>query len=114
MCRSGTLACIIHEDAEDEVTAFWIAAQTIAHQAVETVEILPHVSRAGSHINPRCRSKAKHCRYPLSNTVNSRSRVTASNPRRTSIRRPPRNSTSNNAPPTSASRFDASGMREHS
>src|ERR1039457_2715627 len=85
----------------------------IAHQTVEAIKTLSHIRCAGRHINPSRRSKAEHCRYALSTTVNSRSRVTASNPRRTSIRRPLRNSTSN-APPVSAPRLDPSGDREHS
>jgi len=37
----------------------------IAHQAVETVEILPHVRRAGCNIDPRRRSKPEHPLHPV-------------------------------------------------
>jgi len=47
------------------MTAFRIAAQMIAHQAVETVEILPHVRRAGCNIDPRRRSKPEHPLHPV-------------------------------------------------
>jgi len=68
------------------MAAFRIAAQVIAHQAVEAVEVFPHVRRASRNIYPRRRSKPEHL-YTLSNTVSRRSNVSASNPRRTSIRR---------------------------
>jgi hypothetical protein len=37
----------------------------IAHQGVEAVEILPHVSRAGRKVDPRRRSRAEHGERPL-------------------------------------------------
>jgi len=50
---------------EENMTAFRIAAQMIAHQTVEPVEVLPHVRRSGSHINPRRRSKPEHRLHPV-------------------------------------------------
>ena len=47
------------------MTAFRIAAQTIAHQPVKAIEILPHVRRAGCNINPRRRSKPEHRLHPV-------------------------------------------------
>jgi hypothetical protein len=48
-----------------QMTAFRIAAQMIAHQAVETIEIFPHVRRAGRNIDPRRRSKPEHRLHPV-------------------------------------------------
>jgi hypothetical protein len=47
------------------MTAFRIAAQMIAYQTVEPIEVLPHVRRSGSHINPRRRSKPEHRLRPV-------------------------------------------------
>jgi len=47
------------------MAAFWIAAQMIAHQAVEAIEILAHVRRAGCNIDPRRRSKPEHRLHPV-------------------------------------------------
>ena len=37
----------------------------IAHQAVETIEILAHVRRTGCNIDPRRRSKPEHRLHPV-------------------------------------------------
>ena len=47
------------------MAAFRIAAQMIAYQAVEAIEILPHVCRAGCNIYPRRRSKPEHRLRPV-------------------------------------------------
>jgi len=47
------------------MAAFRIAAQMIAHQAVEAVEVFPHVCRASRNIYPRCRSKPEHRLRPV-------------------------------------------------
>ena len=39
----------------------------IAHQPVQTIEILPHIRGAGRHINPRRRSKPEHRLRPVHN-----------------------------------------------
>jgi hypothetical protein len=64
----------------------------IAHQTVETVEILPHVRRPGCNIDPRRRSKPEHrsTPCPIRSAGAPASRIES---RRTSIRRPLRNST---------------------
>ena len=47
------------------MAAFRIAAQMVAHQAVEAIEILAHVRRAGCNIDPRRRSKPEHRLHPV-------------------------------------------------
>ena len=47
------------------MAAFRIAAQMIAYQPVEAIEILPHVRRAGCNIYPRRRSKPEHRLRPV-------------------------------------------------
>jgi len=47
------------------MAAFRIAAQMIAYQAVEAIEILAHVGRAGCNIDPRRRSKPEHRLDPV-------------------------------------------------
>jgi hypothetical protein len=47
------------------MSAFRTAAQMIAHQPVEPVEVLTHVRRPDSNINPRRRSKSKHSLHPV-------------------------------------------------
>jgi hypothetical protein len=47
------------------MAAFRIAAQMIAYQPVETIEILPHVRCAGRNIDPRRRSKPEHQLRPV-------------------------------------------------
>src|SRR3954451_22421817 len=44
----------------ENVPALRSAAQMIAHQTVETIEVLAHVRRAGCNIYPRRRSKPEH------------------------------------------------------
>lgn len=67
-------AAVIHDQLEPiaprvgekkYVAAFWTAAQMIAHQAVEPIEVLAHVRRAGCDINPCRRSKPKHRLRPI-------------------------------------------------
>src|ERR1035438_2567795 len=64
----------------------------VAHQPVEAVEILPHVSRARRKVDPRRRSKAEHD-YNLSSTLTSSARASASKPLPTSTFRPLDNNT---------------------
>ncbi len=45
---------------KENVAALRIAAQMIAYQSIEPIKVLTHVRRAGSHINPRRRSKPEH------------------------------------------------------
>ena len=47
------------------MAARWIAAQPVAHQPVETIEILAHVRRAGCNIYPRRRPKPEHRLRPV-------------------------------------------------
>jgi hypothetical protein len=47
------------------MAALRIAAQMIAHQPVQAIEVLAHVRRAGSQINPRRRSKPEHRLHPV-------------------------------------------------
>ena len=47
------------------MAAFRIAAQMIAYQPVEAIEILPHVRRASRNIYPRRRSKPEHQLRPV-------------------------------------------------
>jgi len=47
------------------MAAFRIAAQMIAYQPVEAIEILPHVRRADRNIDPRRRSKPEHQLRPV-------------------------------------------------
>jgi predicted nucleotidyltransferase len=47
------------------MAAVRIAAQMIAYQAVEAIEILPHVRRAGCNVDPRRRSKPEHRLDPV-------------------------------------------------
>jgi len=50
---------------KENMAARRIAAQMIAHQPVETIEILAHVRRAGCNIDPRRRSKPEHRLDPV-------------------------------------------------
>jgi hypothetical protein len=47
------------------MATFRIAAQMIAYQTVQAIEVLPHIRRAGCNIYPRCRSKAEHRLRPV-------------------------------------------------
>ena len=47
------------------MAAFRIAAQIIAHEAVEAIEVFAHVRRAGCNIDPRRRSKPEHQLRPV-------------------------------------------------
>src|SRR3954451_22421818 len=49
----------------ENVPALRSAAQMIAHQTVETIEVLAHVRRAGCNIYPRRRSKPEHRLRPV-------------------------------------------------
>ena len=63
--RTSWLGMGAIEGTFKNMAAFRIAAKTIAHQAVEAVEILRHVRRSGSDINPRRRSKPEHRLRPV-------------------------------------------------
>src|SRR5579863_4238201 len=67
-------AAVIHDQFEaiapcvgenENVAALRSAAQMIAHQTVEPIEVLAHVRRAGCDIDPRRRSKPKHRLRPV-------------------------------------------------
>jgi hypothetical protein len=45
---------------QKHMSTFRIAAQMIAHQAVQTIKVLPHVCRACRYVNPRRRSEPEH------------------------------------------------------
>jgi len=47
------------------MAAFRIAAQMIAYQPVEAIEVLAHVSCASRHVDPRRRSKPEHRLHPV-------------------------------------------------
>lgn len=49
----------------ENVAALRSAAQMIAHQTVEPIEVLAHVRRAGCDIDPRRRAKPKHRLRPV-------------------------------------------------
>lgn len=49
----------------ENVAALRSAAQMIANQTVEPIEVLAHVRRAGGDIDPRRRSKPKHRLRPV-------------------------------------------------
>lgn len=49
----------------ENVAALRSAAQMIANQTVEPIEVLAHVRRAGCDIDPRRRSKPKHRLRPV-------------------------------------------------
>jgi len=80
---------------QENVAALGIAAQVVAHQAVQTIKSLAHVRASGGHVDPRRWPKSEHRHYTLSNTASRRSSVAASKPRFTSILRPLINATTN-------------------
>ena len=42
------------------MAAFWIAVKMISNQAVDAIDVFPHVPRAGCNIYPRRRSTLEH------------------------------------------------------
>src|ERR1035437_406861 len=82
-----------------------LTQQPVTRQAVEAFEAFAHVRDPRRQIDPRRRPPAEHAQYRFSTPSNS-TKVGASNPRPTSIRRPPGNATARPlpAPPSSAGR----------
>src|ERR1035441_2321734 len=77
--------------------AQWIASQAIPRHTVQALEALAHVRGSGGQIDSRCPSPAEHAQTPSSTRTNCSS-APGSNPRPTSIRRPPRSTTANALP----------------
>ena len=50
---------------QKHMAALRIASQPVAHQTVKTVESLPHIGGARSHVNPRGRPKPEHRLRPV-------------------------------------------------
>src|ERR1700693_5176665 len=69
----------------------------VPRHTVQALEALAHVRSSGSQIDSRCSSPAEHAQTPSSTRTNC-SRAPVSNPRPTSIRRPPLSTTASALP----------------
>src|SRR5664279_5475044 len=82
---------------QKDMPAQRIASQAIPRHAIQSFESLAHVRGPGSQVDPCCPSPTEHNQTASSTRTNCSS-APVSNPRPTSIRRPPRSTTANMLP----------------